>query len=277
MLVRGGAPSARPRVCAHSGAHAFCHLALAVLVQCKKEDLKRLAAATGGVLVPNMADLEGEESFDSAYLGSADEVAEERIGDGDMLFIRGTKTSRAVSVVLRGANEFLLDEMDRSLHDVLCVIQRVLESKSIVGTFTFLLRARACGHSPSACPAARPMATRMGSGCLSLMCGVRLPCSGRWCRGVCAVHLPGQLCHHVGHEGAAGHQGVRGSVAGHSQNAGCERCAGCDRLGCQAVQYAPRFAGVGMCRPPALRCNVHRRTLCACRCHCFACHWFAGG
>lgn len=114
-------------------ARAPASFSLATVVQCKKEDLKRLAAATGGMLLPNMADLEGEESFDSAYLGSADEVAEERIGDGDMLFIRGTKTSRAVSIVLRGANEFLLDEMDRSLHDVLCVIQRVLESKSIVG------------------------------------------------------------------------------------------------------------------------------------------------
>lgn len=33
---------------------------------------------------------------------------------------------------MRGANDFLLDEMERSLHDSLCVIKRVLESKSVV-------------------------------------------------------------------------------------------------------------------------------------------------
>jgi T-complex protein 1 subunit alpha len=101
----------------------------------RKEDLRRLSGATGGVIMPNLADLEGGESFDVANLGTAEEVAEERVGDGDILIIRGTKTSKSVTVLLRGANEFLLDEMDRSLHDVLCVIQRVLESKSLVGTF----------------------------------------------------------------------------------------------------------------------------------------------
>lgn len=39
---------------------------------------------------------------------------------------------RCVSLVLRGANEFLLDEMDRAMHDALCVVQRVLESKALV-------------------------------------------------------------------------------------------------------------------------------------------------
>jgi T-complex protein 1 subunit alpha len=45
-----------------------------------------------------------------------------------------TATTRSITgtQVLRGANEFLLDEMDRSLHDSLCIVQRVLESKSLV-------------------------------------------------------------------------------------------------------------------------------------------------
>jgi T-complex protein 1 subunit alpha len=100
--------------------------------RCKKEDLKRIAVATGGTLLPNLADLEGEESFDASALGTAEEVAEERVGDGELIYIRGTPNSKAVSIVLRGANEFLLDEMERSLHDTLCVVQRVLESKALV-------------------------------------------------------------------------------------------------------------------------------------------------
>ena len=98
----------------------------------KKDDLKRIAAATGGAVLPNLGDLEGEESFDPAYLGAAAEVSEERVGDGELIFIRGCATSRATSIVLRGANEFHLDEMHRSLHDSLCVVKRVLESKNLV-------------------------------------------------------------------------------------------------------------------------------------------------
>jgi len=33
---------------------------------------------------------------------------------------------------LRGANDFFLDEVERSLHDSMCVIKRVLESNSVV-------------------------------------------------------------------------------------------------------------------------------------------------
>lgn len=43
-----------------------------------KEDLKRLAKATGGQVVTTMVDLEGNEVFDPAVLGEAELVAEER-------------------------------------------------------------------------------------------------------------------------------------------------------------------------------------------------------
>jgi T-complex protein 1 subunit alpha len=46
--------------------------------------------------------------------------------------ISGAKTSRAATLLLRGANDMHLDEMDRSLHDALCVVKRVLESGSVV-------------------------------------------------------------------------------------------------------------------------------------------------
>eukprot|EP01033_Poteriospumella_lacustris_P000193 gene193-128_t len=97
-----------------------------------KEDMKRIAKATGGKVVVTMADLEGNEVFDAANLGEAASVSEERVGDGELLYFRGCKAGQACTVVLRGANEFMLDEMDRSLHDCLCVIKRMLESNSLV-------------------------------------------------------------------------------------------------------------------------------------------------
>lgn len=100
--------------------------------RCKKEDLRRIAKATGGQVVLTLADLEGEETFDPATLGEADEVAEERVGDGELIFIRGCKTRRSTTIVLRGANENMLDEMDRSVHDSLMVVKRMLESNQLV-------------------------------------------------------------------------------------------------------------------------------------------------
>ena len=54
------------------------------------------------------------------------------MADDDMVMIRGSSNTAAVSVLLRGANDYMLDEMDRSLHDAFCVVKRVLESGKVV-------------------------------------------------------------------------------------------------------------------------------------------------
>ncbi|URD80813.1 T-complex protein 1 subunit alpha [Musa troglodytarum] len=94
----------------------------------RKEDLRHVAKATGATVVTTFADMEGEETFDSSFLGHADEVIEERIADDDVILIKGTKNTSAVSLILRGANDYMLDEMDRALHDALCIVKRTLES-----------------------------------------------------------------------------------------------------------------------------------------------------
>ena len=100
--------------------------------RCNREDLKRLAKATGGRVVTTMADMEGNETFDVECLGGCDSVREVRIGDGEMLYVYGCKGHGASTIVLRGANEYMLDEMDRALHDSLCVVKRMLESATLV-------------------------------------------------------------------------------------------------------------------------------------------------
>mmetsp|Transcript_12966 Transcript_12966/g.15735 ORF Transcript_12966/g.15735 Transcript_12966/m.15735 type:complete len:545 (-) Transcript_12966:812-2446(-) len=100
--------------------------------RCEKADLKRIAKATGGELVLTMADMDGGEVFDPAMLGTAEMVVEERVGDGELIYIKGCSATAAQTIVLRGANEYMLDEIDRSLHDSLCVVKRCLESKTLV-------------------------------------------------------------------------------------------------------------------------------------------------
>lgn len=100
--------------------------------RCNREDLKRLAKATGGRVVTTMADMEGNETFDADCLGRCDSAREVRIGDGEMMYVYGCKGHGASTIVLRGANEYMLDEMDRALHDSLCVVKRMLESNTLV-------------------------------------------------------------------------------------------------------------------------------------------------
>lgn len=98
----------------------------------KKPDLRRIAKATGATLLGQLTNMEGEDTFEPSYLGTADEVCQERICDDELILIKGPKARSAASIILRGANDFMVDEMERSIHDALCVVKRTLESKTLV-------------------------------------------------------------------------------------------------------------------------------------------------
>lgn len=97
-----------------------------------KRDLQRLARCTGATILSNLADLDGNESCDASSLGACDEVCEEMVADQPFIFFKKCKGSGAATIVLRGANDFMLDEVERSLHDSLMVVKRTMESKKIV-------------------------------------------------------------------------------------------------------------------------------------------------
>ena len=97
-----------------------------------KKDLRKIAKQSGAEVLITLLNNEGEESFSEASLGSAEEVCEERLGDNDFIFIKGMKNSSSQTIILRGANDFMLEETERSVHDAICVVKRVLESRSVV-------------------------------------------------------------------------------------------------------------------------------------------------
>merc|ERR1711870_11595 len=97
-----------------------------------KKDIKRIAKCTGGTVLLTMATMEGDEAFDPQCLGAAEEVAEQRVGDNDFIFIKGCAATKAATILLRGANEFMLEESSRSIHDALCAVSRTLESSAVV-------------------------------------------------------------------------------------------------------------------------------------------------
>eukprot|EP01059_Diplonema_ambulator_P019907 TRINITY_DN3358_c0_g1_i1.p1 TRINITY_DN3358_c0_g1~~TRINITY_DN3358_c0_g1_i1.p1 ORF type:complete len:569 (+),score=256.93 TRINITY_DN3358_c0_g1_i1:44-1708(+) len=100
--------------------------------RCKKDDLVRIAKATGGQVITTLADLTGEEVVEASQLGTAEKVYEKRFADDECTIIEGTKNGTHASVILRGANTYMLDEMHRSVHDSLCALSRTLEANAVV-------------------------------------------------------------------------------------------------------------------------------------------------
>ncbi|KAM0000156.1 putative chaperonin Cpn60/TCP-1 family, groEL-like apical domain superfamily [Helianthus debilis subsp. tardiflorus] len=68
----------------------------------------------------------------NVYFVEAGAIAVRRVRKEDLRHVSKATGATAVSVILRGANDFMLDEMDRALHDALCIVKRTLESNSVV-------------------------------------------------------------------------------------------------------------------------------------------------
>lgn len=111
---------------------AFIEAGAMAVRRCKKEDLRRIAKATGATLLSSLSNLDGDEVFEAASLGFAEEVVQERISDDECILVKGTKAYSSASIILRGSNDYQLDEMERSVHDSLSVVKRTLESGSVV-------------------------------------------------------------------------------------------------------------------------------------------------
>jgi len=92
----------------------------------KKSDMEKLAKATGGKIVTNLDDM------NPADLGYASLVEERKIGDDKMTFVEGCKNPRAVTILIRGGTERIVDEAERSLHDALCVVRDIVEEPKVV-------------------------------------------------------------------------------------------------------------------------------------------------
>ncbi|WP_440059857.1 thermosome subunit alpha [Thermogladius sp. 4427co] len=92
----------------------------------KRSDLEKLERATGGKIVSSVRDLKPED------LGYADLVEERRVGNDKMVFVEGCKNPKAVTILVRGASDMVLDEIERSLKDALNVLRNVLRVPKIV-------------------------------------------------------------------------------------------------------------------------------------------------
>jgi len=92
----------------------------------KKSDMEKLAKATGGRIVTSLNDLSDKD------LGFAKLVEEQKIGDEDMVFVRECKNPKAVTILVRGGTEHVVDEIDRAIEDAIGAVSSSIEVGKIV-------------------------------------------------------------------------------------------------------------------------------------------------
>jgi chaperonin GroEL (HSP60 family) len=106
--------------------HFLSKKGIAAVKNVSSGDMEKLSKATGGKIVANVKDLA------STSLGEAKVIEETKIGDDKLSYVRDAKNPQAVTIVVRGGTEHVVDEAERSLHDALCVIRDAIEDGKIV-------------------------------------------------------------------------------------------------------------------------------------------------
>ncbi len=92
----------------------------------KESDMTKLAKATGGRISSNIDDMISKD------LGLADLVEQRKVETDKWVFIEGCKNPKAITLLLRGGSQRVVDEVDRSMHDSLMVVKDVIEKPAVV-------------------------------------------------------------------------------------------------------------------------------------------------
>ncbi|WP_456469446.1 thermosome subunit beta, partial [Archaeoglobus sp.] len=92
----------------------------------KQSDIEKIAKACGAKILTDLREI------NSSDLGEAELVEERKVGDEKMVFIEGCKNPKAVTILVRGGSEHVVDEVERSLTDAIKVVKAALESGKVV-------------------------------------------------------------------------------------------------------------------------------------------------
>ena len=90
-------------------------------------DMKKIAKATGGIVVSNLHDLSKDD------LGFAGVVEERKIGDDQFTYIMECKNPKAVTILVRGGTEHVTNEIERALSDAVGDVAAALKDGKVVG------------------------------------------------------------------------------------------------------------------------------------------------
>jgi len=91
-----------------------------------RSDLEKLAKSVGAKIITTIKDISPED------LGYAEVVEERKIGNSKAVFFEGAKQGDAVTILVRGSSDIVMDELERSLQDSLNTVKNVLEYPYVV-------------------------------------------------------------------------------------------------------------------------------------------------
>jgi thermosome len=107
--------------------HYLAKARILTVRRAKESDMTKLAKATGARVVTGLDGLSKDD------LGQADLVEERKVEEDKWVFVEGCKNPKAVTVLIRGGSQRVVDEAERAMHDAIMVIKDVLEKPAIVG------------------------------------------------------------------------------------------------------------------------------------------------
>jgi archaeal chaperonin len=87
----------------------------------KESDMNNLAKATDGRVLSNIDELSADD------LGYAKLVEERKVETDKWVFVEGCKNPKAVSILIRGGSQRVVDEAERSVHDAVMAVKDVVE------------------------------------------------------------------------------------------------------------------------------------------------------
>ena len=92
----------------------------------KKSDMEALSRATGASVITNLNDLTSKD------LGYAGVVEEKKVAGDEMIFVEQCKLPKAVTILIRGGTEHIVDEVERAMEDAVKGIASAIELGKIV-------------------------------------------------------------------------------------------------------------------------------------------------
>ena len=109
-----------------SALHYLTKAGILAIRRVKKTDIENLSRATGATVVNNLDEIRARD------LGSAGLVEEKTVANDEMIYVSQCKNPKAVSIIIRGGTEHVVDELERAVHDALMVVSVVIRSKKVV-------------------------------------------------------------------------------------------------------------------------------------------------
>jgi len=106
--------------------HYLAKAGVLAIRRVKKSDMTKLSRATGASVVSSIDAIEASE------LGNAGSVEEKKVSGEEMIFVTKCVNPKAVTLIVRGGTEHVVDELDRALEDALRVVSVAVEDKKFV-------------------------------------------------------------------------------------------------------------------------------------------------